>query len=239
MIRNLRASLLIPCFNEEDGIERVVTEVPPDVDEVLVMDNRSTDRTAEIARRIGGRVRVEVNPENLGYGGSLRRGLSLATGDVVCASDGDGTYPVGEIPRLVGEMVYRNLDFLSCSRFPLRIGGAMRRRNRLGNWVLTRLLNLLFGLRLADGQSGMWLVRRAAVPRLRLEESGMAFSNEVKIEAFSRSGLRAGETWIPYYERFGETKLYAWSDGVRMVSFMLRRRAAGPRSEPTAPTAGG
>ena len=99
MIRNLRISAVVPCFNEEGGIRQVILRMPVRVDEIVVADNRSTDRTAEVARSMGARV---IPVETRGYGAALAGGFAAATGDVIVSLDGDATYPPEEIPRLVG-----------------------------------------------------------------------------------------------------------------------------------------
>jgi len=215
---------VIPCFNEEHGLRKVLDRIPPGVDEVLVLDNCSVDKTAEVATRAGGRVRLVTHHTNLGYGGSYLRGVPMARGDVIVTADGDGTYPVQDCMRLVDELVKGGYDFVSCTRFPLHDKRCMSTRNQLGNWVLTALVNRFYGLRLRDAQSGMWVFRKDMFEKLNLSTTGMAFSNEIKIEAFTHPDVKAVEIHIPYAERIGRSKLYPFRDGVRMVSFLVRRR---------------
>lgn len=223
MYRNLRLSVVIPCFNEEHGIPHVVAKIPAEVDEILVLDNCSTDRTAEVAESYA-RVRVIRHSRNLGYGGSYCRGLPMAEGDVIITTDGDGTYPVEDCLRLVDILVDRSVDFISCSRFPLLDLRGMHPRSRVGNAILNILVNTFYDLNLADGQSGMWVFRKNILPLMRLESVGMAFSNEIKIEAFQHPQIRAIEAPIHYRERIGESKLYPFRDGLRMVNYLTRRR---------------
>jgi glycosyltransferase involved in cell wall biosynthesis len=220
MHRDLRISLVIPCYNEEEGVRLVIGRVPKAVDEIVVVDNNCTDRTAEVARSLGARVVEERTP---GYGAAYKAGLRAATGDVVTTLDGDGTYPPEEIPRLVDALVDRRLDFLSASRFPLSDPAAMPLSNRLGNLVLTISAAALFFRPIRDSQSGMWVFRRAALERLRLTSDGMAFSEEIKLEALLR-GLRFGEGHIPYGARVGEVKLQKWKDGWENLAFLVRKR---------------
>src|SRR5262245_61223844 len=180
MHRNLSISVVIPCYNEEDGVREVIGRMPPAVDEVVVVDNNCTDRTAEVATSLGARVVAERVP---GYGAAYKAGLKAATGDVIVTLDGDGTYPPEEIPRLVDTLVDRGWDFLSASRFPLQDPRAMNFTNRIGNWVLTVAAAVLFGHAIRDSQSGMWVFRRAALGRMTLTSDGMPFSEEIKLEA--------------------------------------------------------
>lgn len=224
MRRGLRLSLVIPCHDEEEGIRSLFPRLPSDVDEVVVVDNLCTDGTALAARSLGARVIEERKP---GYGAAYRAGFAAATGDLVVTMDGDGTYPPEAIPRLVDELLDRNWDFLSASRFPLDDPRAMPPANRLGNIALTWAVALLFSRALRDSQSGMWVFRRALLERLRLTSDGMAFSQEIKLEAIAR-GARFGESHIPYGFREGEVKLRKWRDGFANLSHLLRRRLGLP-----------
>ncbi|HEY2956419.1 MAG TPA: glycosyltransferase family 2 protein [Candidatus Eisenbacteria bacterium] len=223
MHRELKISVVIPCYNEEHGVREVIGRMPPVVDEVVVVDNNCTDRTAEVARSLGARVVPESTP---GYGAAYKAGLRAATGDIVTTLDGDGTYPPEEIPRLVDTLVAKRWDFLSASRFPLSDPRAMGLSNRIGNWVLTAAAAVLFFKPIRDSQSGMWVFRRALLDRLRLTSDGMAFSEEIKLEALLR-GFRFGEAHIPYGVRVGEVKLQKWRDGMANLWFLVRKRFAG------------
>ena len=189
MQHNLKISVVIPCYNEEEGVRKVIGRMPRTVDEVVVVDNNCTDGTAQVARSLGARVVAERTP---GYGAAYKAGLAAATGDVIVTLDGDGTYPPEEIPRLVDVLEKRGWDFLSASRFPLSDPKAMGLSNRIGNWILSAASAVLFFKPIRDSQSGMWVFRRAALGRLRLTSDGMAFSEEIKLEALLQ-GLRFGE----------------------------------------------
>jgi len=222
MHRELKISVVIPCYNEQDGVREVIGRMPAAVDEVVVVDNNCTDRTAEVARALGARVVAERTP---GYGAAYKAGLKAATGDIVATLDGDGTYPPEEIPRLVDMLVEKKWDFLSASRFPLSDPKAMGLSNRVGNWVLTAAAAVLFFKPIRDSQSGMWVLRRALLDRVRLTSDGMAFSEEIKLEALLR-GFRFGEAHIPYGVRVGEVKLQKWRDGMANLWFLVRKRFA-------------
>ena len=220
MHSNLSIGVVIPCYNEEEGVRGVIHRMPVVVDEIVVVDNNCTDRTAAVAASLGARVVSERTP---GYGAAYKAGLRAVQSDIVVTMDGDGTYPPEEIPRLVQTLLDRRWDFLSASRFPLADPRAMGFSNRLGNWVLTVAAALLFFKPIRDSQSGMWVIHRAALDRLRLTSDGMAFSEEIKLEAVLR-GLRFGESHIPYGVRVGEVKLQKWRDGWNNLVFLVRRR---------------
>jgi hypothetical protein len=220
MHRDLTITVVIPCYNEEDGVREVIGRMPCVVDEIVVVDNNCTDATAEVARSLGARVVPERVP---GYGAAYKAGLQAATGDVIVTLDGDGTYPPEEIPRLVDTLVDRGWDFLSGNRFPLTDANAMGLTNRVGNWALTIAAAALFLSPIRDSQSGMWVFRRPILKRMRLTSNGMAFSEEIKLEALLR-GCRFGETHIRYGARVGEVKLQKWRDGWNNLSFLVRKR---------------
>lgn len=220
MHRDLTISVVIPCYNEQDGVREVIGRMPGVVDEIVVVDNNCTDATAEVARSLGARVVPERVP---GYGAAYKAGLKAATGDVIVTLDGDGTYPPEEIARLVDTLVDRGWDFLSGNRFPLTDSKAMHLSNRLGNWALTLAAATLFLSPIRDSQSGMWVFRRPILQRLRLTSDGMAFSEEIKLEALMR-GFRFGEAHIRYGARVGEVKLQKWRDGWLNLSFLFQKR---------------
>lgn len=220
MHANLRLSVVIPCYNEEDGVREVIGRMPKAVDEIVVVDNNCTDRTAEVARSLGARVVSEKVP---GYGAAYKAGLAAATGDLIVTLDGDGTYPPEEIESLVDTLIERRWDFLSGCRFPLSDPKAMGFTNQFGNWVLTAGAAVLFFKPIRDSQSGMWVFRRALLDRMRLTSDGMPFSEEIKLEALLR-GYRFGETHINYGSRIGEVKLQKWRDGWENLLFLVRKR---------------
>ena len=221
MHRGLKISVVIPCYNEEDGIRSVIESMPSYVDEIVVVDNNSTDRTGEIARSLGA---VVVFQPVKGYGAAYQAGLPAATGDVIATLDGDGTYPADEISILVDALEDRKLDFISGARFPLRNGDAMNFSNKVGNMVLTLTTMLLWFRPLRDSQSGMWVFRRSVLPKLRLTSNGMPLSEEIKIEAIEKLGRRFAEVGIDYRPRIGEVKLQKWRDGWLNLSFLFRKR---------------
>ncbi|MEP7028268.1 MAG: glycosyltransferase family 2 protein [Candidatus Eisenbacteria bacterium] len=221
MHRGLKISVVIPCYNEADGIRSVIESMPDYVDEIVVVDNNSTDQTGEIARAMGA---VVVFQPQKGYGAAYQAGLPAATGDVIATLDGDGTYPADEISLLVDVLEDRKLDFISGARFPLRDQKAMNFSNKVGNMVLTLTTMVLWFRPLRDSQSGMWVFRRAVLPQLRLTSDGMPLSEEIKIEAIEKLGSRFAEVGIDYRPRIGEVKLQKWRDGWRNLSFLFRKR---------------
>src|SRR5205823_3350535 len=210
MYKNNSITVIIPCLNEEQGIERVLRRMPDFVDQVIVVDNGSTDRTSEVAHSFGAQV---IREPVRGYGRSYKRGFSCATSDLIITLDGDHSYPPDAISYLLEAFLHLEVDFLNASRFPVRERGAMSFKHKFGNWVLSLAMSLLFFSWVRDSQSGMWVFRRCILKGMILESDGMAFSEEIKIEALRNSKIRFTELSIMYSSRLGEIKLNPWRDG--------------------------
>lgn len=223
MYKGCSVTVIIPCLNEEQAIEQVLRAIPDFIDEVIVVDNNSTDRTAEVAAAMGAKVIAE---EVRGYGRAYKRGFACATGDVVITLDGDHSYPVSGISYLLEAFLHLKVDFLNASRFPVRDPRAMSPKHRFGNLVLSLAMSVLFLRWVRDSQSGMWVFRRAILERMKLEADGMAFSEEIKIEAIRDRDIRFGEISILYSSRTGETKLNPWRDGWNNLWYLVRKRFA-------------
>jgi glycosyltransferase involved in cell wall biosynthesis len=221
MYKSLSITVIIPCLNEEQGIENVLRAMPEFVDEVVVVDNNSTDRTSEVAASLGAKV---VREEVRGYGRAYKRGFTCATSDVIVTLDGDHSYPVDALSYLIEAFLHLEVDFLNASRFPVRDAHAMSFKNKFGNLVLSLAVSVLFFRWVRDSQSGMWVFRRSILKEMKLESDGMGFSEEIKIEALRNRRIRFGEISIMYSSRLGETKLNAWRDGFANLAFLLKKR---------------
>lgn len=216
-------TMIVPCYNEEHGVKNVIERAKKlsCLDEIMVVDNNSQDNTAKVAASLGARV---ISETLQGYGAAYKAGFIFARDGIVITMDGDGTYPIEEVPRILDIFQKENLDFISCSRFPLHNKKAMRKRNQFGNFVLTLVTKLLFGLNLADSQSGMWVFKKDCLRYIFPVSNGMGLSEEIKINAFSNKRLKTKEVWIPYHERIGESKLFTWKDGIGNLLFLFRKR---------------
>ena len=217
-------SVVIPCLNEAQAVGAVVDQALEGIarsgrpGEVIVIDNNSTDGSAEVARSHGATVVHESRP---GYGSAYLTGLDLAQGDYIVMGDADATYPLVALSPFV-ERLAAGDDLVMGSRFRGTIHGeAMPWLNRhVGNPILTGLLNVLFKVKISDAHCGMRAVRRAALPTLDLHSTGMEFASEMVFKAYRR-GLTVSELPIDYYPRVGESKLNRFADAWRHVRFML------------------
>ncbi|HLH43437.1 MAG TPA: glycosyltransferase family 2 protein [Bryobacteraceae bacterium] len=221
MYKGQKITVIIPCLNEEQGVEQVLKRLPEFVDEVIVVDNGSTDRTSEVARAFGAKV---IREDVRGYGRSYKTGFASARGDVIVTLDGDHSYPPDAISYLLEAFFHLKADFLNTSRFPVQDRKAMSFLNKLGNLILSLAMSILYLRWVRDSQSGMWVFRRSILKGLKLTSDGMAFSEEIKIEALKSRRVRFVEISIHYTSRLGETKLNLWRDGFYNLWFIFRKR---------------
>jgi len=221
MYNNQSITVIMPCLNEEQGIEQVLRRMPPFVDEVIVVDNGSTDRTSEVAGEFGARV---IREDARGYGRAYKRGFAFASSDIIVTLDGDHSYPPDAISYLLEAFRHLEVDFLNASRFPVRDPKAMSFKHKVGNFILSIAMSLLYFRWISDSQSGMWVFRRSILSEMTLESDGMAFSEEIKIEALKNSKIRFAEISIHYTSRLGEIKLNPWRDGFYNLWFLVKKR---------------
>ncbi len=221
MLNGRKITVVIPTLNEALGIKATLAGIPTCVDEIVVVDGNSNDGTRAIAAQCGVRVIVE---ERKGYGLAFLVGFENATGDIIATVDGDGTYPIELLPKVVEHMNANRLDFVSCNRLPLEDQTSMCRRNLLGNYVMTIAASTLWAHRFKDILSGMWVFRRACLKEMTLFSHTWNLSEEIKIEAYRKLGKRFGEYKIPYRERLGETKLAAWKVGLINLGYLTALR---------------
>jgi len=125
---------------------------------------------------------------------------------------------------MVDNLLQEDLDFISTNRFAFMHDGVMSRTNRLGNRILTLVSRALFRLPFRDSQSGMWVFRAKMLDNMQLRATGMALSEEVKIEAVWRLKARCAELPIHYSYRYGQTKLRTWHDGIGNLLYLVRKR---------------
>ena len=221
MYKGQTITVIIPCLNEEQGIERVLNRMPEFVDETIVVDNGSTDRTSDVALSLGAKV---VREDVRGYGRAYKTGFSRATGDVIITLDGDHSYPPDAISYLLEAYLHLEVDFLNASRFPVRDKRAMSLKHKFGNLVLSLAMSVLYFRWVRDSQSGMWVFRRSILKDMKLTSNGMAFSEEIKIEALKNNQVRFAEISIQYSSRLGEIKLNPWRDGFHNLWFLVQKR---------------
>ncbi|MGI0148730.1 MAG: glycosyltransferase family 2 protein [Thermoplasmata archaeon] len=217
-------SVVIPTRNEEASIGAVIEEVRKALGdrllEILVVDTDSRDRTREIATAKGARV---VPEPRRGYGRAYKSGFAAAHGTYIVALDADLTYPADRIPDFLAALESGRADFVSGDRISRLRADAMSGMHRLGNVILSTAFRALFDTEIRDSQSGMWAFRRDILSRLSLIHEGMAFSEELKIEAV-RAGFRFVEIPIEYRVRVGDKKIRSMRDATKNLIWLARKR---------------
>lgn len=219
-------SFVIPCLNEELCLESVLQECFKAGEcsgvsfEVVVSDNGSTDRSLEIAKKLGAKV---INVPVRGYGEALRAGIAGSDGRFIIMGDADGTYAFSDLPRFL-EKLWSGYDLVMGNRFQGFIEPqAMPLLHKyLGNPVLSFLGRCFFGIPVGDFHCGLRAFRKSSIVSLRLNSSGMEFASEMVIKA---ALMDLSLTEVPTALRRGhplrKPHLRTWRDGWRHLKFML------------------
>ncbi|HEY3284799.1 MAG TPA: glycosyltransferase family 2 protein [Armatimonadota bacterium] len=223
-----RLTLVIPALDEAGTILRVldrVLAVPLPVErEVIVVDDGSSVRTADLVLSLGHpEVKLLRHKTNQGKGAAIRTALAHATGDLLLIQDADLEYAPEVIPSLLAALVDSKADAVYGSRF-LGTCEGMRLPNRIGNWVLARAATLLYGHRITDEATAYKLFRTEVLRSLPLRCRGFEFCPEVT-GLLLRGGYRLVEAPIAYRARtHKEGKKIGWRDGVQALWTLPRCR---------------
>jgi glycosyltransferase involved in cell wall biosynthesis len=221
--QELLISVVIPCLNEEENIVEVVTRARQVLEregipgEVVVADNASEDRSAELATAAGARV---VHEPRRGYGSAYLAGFSAARGRYIVMGDADLTYDFEEIPTFLRHLE-DGADLVMGDRMDNIQPGAMPWLHQyIGNPILSGILNVFFKTGVRDAHCGMRALRRDVLPKLDLRTPGMEFASEMVIRA-AKEKLDIRQFPIQYHPRGGESKLSSFRDGWRHLRFLL------------------
>lgn len=212
-------SVVIPAYNEEDGIEEItrrVLAVEPALKEIgvqklelLVVDDGSSDATAHIAGQIDG-VKLIKHGVNRGYGAALKTGFSQASGNLVGFLDADGTYPPEYFPKLCTEAM-NGADLVIGSRMQ-GTDSQMPLTRRVGNFFFANLLSLIGSQKVTDSASGMRIFKRDVLEEIYPLPDGLNLTPVMSTRAV-HEGIQIVEVPIPYSERVGRSKLSIVHDG--------------------------
>jgi glycosyltransferase involved in cell wall biosynthesis len=203
LINNVSISVFFPCYNEQDNINRVVEQALTALEklnadfEVIIVNDGSSDGTAQIADEIAGqkdRVRVVHHRTNLGYGAALQSGFKAATKELVFYTDGDGQFDINEMPPLLRLM--EQYDIVSCYRLN-RQDNLIRKIN---GWCWTKLVCLLFGMKIRDIDCAFKLYKREIFDNIKLISTGALIDAEILARAV-RKGYRVTQQGIHHYPR--------------------------------------
>ncbi len=219
--------MVLPALNEEEAIGKVIDEIPRKEleskgyqTEIIVVDNGSTDKTAEIAAAHGAKV---IEESNRGKGRAIRTGFGAASGDFVFMLDSDFTYPATYIARMV-ELLDGGYDVVLGSRLKGSVEhGAMKRLNLVGNHLLAFLANLLYGTRVSDLCTGFWGFKVEVVRSVNLDAVGFELEANILIEV-AKHKYRIGEVPIQYRKRATASKLGSLKAGWRIGRKLIANR---------------
>ena len=215
-------SVVIPTLNEAGNILEAVTTIEKGLEypkEIIVVDGNSTDGTKEIVKDTSF-CRLIIEPRR-GYGIALKTGMKNAKGNIIVMVDGDGTYEVRHINRMLAKMIEKDADMVLATRMydPNKAMGLM---NFIGNKVITLCFDFLYKQFLSDTQSGFRAISHSAIEKIELNECDMAFATEMLVK-FAKEGLRMVEVPTTYKSRkYGKTKLRKFKSGIEIFSTMVK-----------------
>jgi glycosyltransferase involved in cell wall biosynthesis len=197
-------AVIIPALNEEAAIGGVVAAIPAWVDDIVVVDNGSSDATAAMARHRGARV---IREPRRGYGAACLAGLAALTDpDIIVFMDGDASDVPSEMALLVDPLIQNQADLVIGSRvLGAREPGALTPQARFGNWLACRLMYLFWGKKYTD-LGPFRAIRRRALAALDMQDRDYGWTVEMQVKAVRR-GLRVGEAPVSYRRRVGVSKV--------------------------------
>ena len=219
-------SVVIPAYNEEDGIAAIVervlaiepalAEVGVDALECIVVDDGSSDRTPEIVQ--GYAAARLIRQKNRGYGGALKTGFNMARGELLAFLDADSTYPPEYFPQMC-KVALDGADLVIGSRMS-GTSSEMPLVRRIGNTIFATLLSVVAGVRISDSASGQRVLRREVLPLLYPLPDTLDFTPAMSTRALHEN-LKMVEVPIPYKERSGRSKLSVVRDGLRFFKSIV------------------
>lgn len=224
MSSNENVAIVIPALNEEAALRQLLPEIPQDFARwIIVTDNGSTDATAVVAREAGA---IVASEPKRGYGRNCLKGFQTACAlgaEIVIFMDGDGSDDPADLPSMLAPLTSGHADMVIGSRVSKRSErGAIPPQARLGNWLVSRLLRFIYGVRLSDIGS-FRVIRCSSLERLRMQEMTFGWPVEMLVKA-AKAHYRIVELPIHYRRRsHGRSKVAGTISGsVKAAYFMLR-----------------
>ena len=221
----MKISIVIPVYNEEKTVQETIAKVSqiPFEKEILVIDDGSTDKTAEILHSLQeGSLILLRHEQNKGKGAALRTGFSRASGEIIIIQDADLEYNPEDYPALLRPILEGKADVVYGSRF---LGGPHRVLffwHYAGNRFLTLLSNILSNLNLSDMETGYKVFKKEVLNQIKLKSNRFGFEPEFTIK-IAKKKMRVYEVPISYYGRdYSEGKKITWKDGFAAIYALFR-----------------
>ena len=219
-------SVIIPTLNEAENLAFVLNTIPRWVNEIIIVDGRSTDDSVRVAKVLRPDVRIIHEPRR-GKGAALRAGLDAASGDIRIIMDGDGSMDGGDL-QAFRDAIDSGAEYVKGSRFCKGGGSAdITRLRRFGDRGICLFIRTLFGAKYTDGTYGFKALRADCLDLIRIDTDGFEVELLIDIRAH-RAGLRTVE--IPCFESHrihGSSNLHALRDGLRCLRIIARERFRG------------
>ena len=217
---NNSASIIIPAFNEEEGIEKVLIQLKSlnlgENNEIIVVDDCSTDQTFQMASIEG--IKVIHHEQNLGYGAALKTGIRNATNDIIVIIDADGSYPIKDIPLISKNM--EHADMVVGARVGKKVHIPILRKP--AKWFINKLANRLSGIKIPDLNSGLRAMRKDKVERFfSILPDSFSFTTTITL-AFLTNGYSVKYIPIEYYKRKGKSKIHPIKDTLNYFQLVVR-----------------
>ena len=219
----LNVSVVIPVYNEQDGLEQGIRKIKNSVEglsgdwEIIVVDDGSEDNTKEILKKIP-YVNLVVHNINRGYGASLKTGILAAKYENIAITDADNTYPAEKIPELLANM--SDNDMVVGARTGEHVHHSLLKR--VAKWPIHLLANYLVDYKIPDLNSGLRIFKKELVKKyFRILPNGFSFTSNITL-AFLSDGYRVKYLPINYYKRTGKSKIRPFSDAVNYLILVIR-----------------
>ena len=224
----MKLSIIIPCFNEINSIEEILDKVNKQKlynKEIIVIDDNSTDGSRELLNsKLKDKINTLIlNEKNFGKGYSVRRGLNVATGDIILIQDADLEYDPVDYQKLLNPILNNKADVVYGSRF---VGSEEKRVlflwHRVGNLFLTTLSNMFTNLNLTDMENCFKVFKSKKIKDIQLFEDRFGFEPEITAK-IAKQKLRVYEVGVKYYGRsYDDGKKITWKDGFSAIRCIIK-----------------
>lgn len=221
-------TVLVPCYNEEDAVAETIEKLdsalaPLDNFQILAIEDGSEDNTLQVLESLlprYPRLGVVQHDRNRGYGAALKTGMREAASDLIAIIDADGTYPIGDLPKLVDIAIEKNLDMVVGARTGENVTYSTLRK--IPKFFLHKWINWIVNARIPDINSGMRVFRKDMAQKfVRILPNGFSFTITITISAL-RNNYRVQFVPIDYFARKGNSKIHPIKDTLRFVQIIGR-----------------